>query len=83
MICSHYNAKRKIQEYNEPLISVFVGYEKAFDSVDQDKLINTYAGSRIAYRYAALIRNMYKAQLHSNTSTFKTERGVIQRATSH
>lgn len=73
----------KVVEYNKPLILIFVDYEKAFDSVDQDKIMAALADCRVDHRYAALIKNIYKnatanVKLHTDTKTFRIERGVRQ-----
>lgn len=46
-------------EYNESLVLIIVDYEKAFDPIDQHKLLLELAGYRIVHRYITLIKNIY------------------------
>lgn len=73
----------KCVEYNKPLILIFVDYEKAFDTVDQQKMLLALADCRIDHRYIEAIKNIYSTatscvRLHEETSKFRIERGVRQ-----
>lgn len=73
----------KCVEYNKPLILIFVDYEKAFDTIDQHKMLLALADCRIDHRYIALIENIYDTatacvRLHEDTSRFEVQRGVRQ-----
>ena len=73
----------KCVEYNKPLILIFVDYEKAFDTIDQHKMLQALSDCRIDHRYTAIIRNIYETatscvRLHEDTGKFRIERGVRQ-----
>lgn len=73
----------KCIEYNKPLILVFVDYEKAFDTVDQQEMLKALADCRVDYRYLTIIRHVYNnakayVRLHQDTTEFSVERGVRQ-----
>ena len=75
----------KCIEYNRPLMLVFVDFEKAFDSVDQWKLLETLSESRIDHRYSSIIRHIYdnataNVRISTNqcTDKFNIDRGVRQ-----
>ena len=64
-------------------LSMFVDYEKAFDTIDQHKMLLALADCRIDYRYIALIKNVYdtataSVRLHKDTKKFRIELGVRQ-----
>ncbi|XP_030747118.1 uncharacterized protein LOC115875746 [Sitophilus oryzae] len=72
----------KCIEYNRPLMLVFVDFEKAFDSVDQWKLLETLSESRIDHRYSSIIRHRYdnvttNVRISTNqcTDKFNIDRG--------
>lgn len=73
----------KCIEYNKPLILIFVDYEKAFDSVNQQRLLEALSECRIDYRYTTLIKHIYNnatasVRLHEDTKKFRIEKGVRQ-----
>lgn len=73
----------KSVEYNRPLVLAFVDFQKAFDTVERDAVVNSLQKCRIDYRYTSLIHNIYKnatmkVKLHENTSAIPIGRGVRQ-----
>lgn len=44
----------KIIEYNKPLVLIFVDFEKAFDTIEQQIMLKALAESRVDHRYSAL-----------------------------
>lgn len=73
----------KCIEYNKPLILIFVDYEKAFDSVNQRRMLEALSECRIDYRYTTLIKHIYNkatasVRLHEDTKKFRIEKGVRQ-----
>lgn len=72
----------KCVEYNKPIILIFVDYEKAFDSVDQQKLFAALAECRVD-RYTGLLKCIYdhataSVSLHEDTNRFNIKRGMRQ-----
>lgn len=66
-----------------PLVLIFIDYEKAFDSIELQTILEALNQSRIDYRYTSLIRNIYKnatsnVRLYEDTEKFNIERGVRQ-----
>ncbi|CAG9840233.1 unnamed protein product [Diabrotica balteata] len=62
----------KCIEYNIPLVLAFVDYEKAFDSVEFETVVEALNKGRIDYRYTTLIKNIYEnakssIRLHEDT----------------
>lgn len=63
---------------------MFADYEKAFDSIEIWYVLNALINSRIDYRYATLIQNIYKKatfKIQMDTWTYqevKNQRGVRQ-----
>lgn len=73
----------KCHEYNKPIVLTFVDYEKAFDTIETWAVINALKDCRIDERYIRLFKNIQNKatsciRLHTNTETFKIERGVRQ-----
>lgn len=73
----------KCVEYNRPLVLIFVDYEKAFDSVNQQKMLEALNECRIDHRYTTVIKNIYDnatacVRLHEDTQKFNIHRGVRQ-----
>jgi hypothetical protein len=73
----------KCIEYNIPLVLAFVDYEKAFDTVEFETVLEALNQSRIDYRYTSLIKNIYEnatssIRLHEDTEKFSLGRGVRQ-----
>ncbi|KAH1014716.1 hypothetical protein HUJ05_012557 [Dendroctonus ponderosae] len=71
----------KCVEYNQPLALIFVDFEKAFDTIDQSKMLEVLTECRIDHRYITLIKNIYagataRVKLHKYTNKFPIRRGV-------
>lgn len=54
IIYKRYSPMEKLVEYNKLLILVFVDYEKAFDSIDQKKMIKALIDCQMDSRYCTL-----------------------------
>ena len=70
-------------EYNKPLILIFVDYEKAFDTINQQIMLRALTEARVDHRYTTIIKNIYQnakasVRLHEDTADFPIERGVRQ-----
>ena len=70
-------------EYNKPLILIFVDYEKAFDTINQQIMLRALTEARVDHRYTTTIKNIYQnakasVRLHEDTADFPIERGVRQ-----
>lgn len=75
----------KCIEYNKPLMLIFVDFKKAFDTIDQQKLLEALVECRIDHRYSTAIRHIYrtatanvKLSNEQYTNKFKIERGLRQ-----
>lgn len=73
----------KCIEYNKPLCIIFVDYEKAFDTVDQHKMLQALAECRIDHRYTEVIKHVYQrakacVRLQDDSQDFDIARGVRQ-----
>uniref|UniRef100_A0AAR5Q9X3 Reverse transcriptase domain-containing protein n=1 Tax=Dendroctonus ponderosae TaxID=77166 RepID=A0AAR5Q9X3_DENPD len=73
----------KCVEYNKPLVLIFVDYKKAFDTVDQHKMLLALADCPIYHRYIALRKNVYDTAAahvrhHANADKFYINRGIPQ-----
>lgn len=73
----------KCTEYKKPIVPIFVDYEKAFDSIDQGKMLQALTKARIDHRYTTVIKNIYQkakacVRLHEDTRDFDIKRGVRQ-----
>lgn len=78
------NLIEKSAEYNKPLALIFVDYEKAFDTINQQKMLIALTECRIDYRYTNLIKHIYQSATASvrlseqETNKFSIQRGVRQ-----
>lgn len=73
----------KTIEYNRPLVLIFIDFEKAFVTIEQQAMLKALAESRVDHRYSALIKYIYRnatasVRLHQDTDMFPIERGVRQ-----
>lgn len=71
----------RANEYNIPLYIAFVDFEKVFDSIEHWAVKTSLINSRIDYRYADLIANIYSEttttiKIHEGTKPIRIGRGV-------
>lgn len=78
------NLIEKCAEYNKPLVLIFVDYEKAFDTINQQQMLEALTECRIDHRYTNIIKHIYKNATASvkigdqQTNKFPIRRGVRQ-----
>lgn len=77
---------KKCNEYNKPLVLIFIDFEKAFDTVELPAIKAALDQARIDYRYTKLINYIYlnataSIRLHDTTNKFKIGRGIRQEDT--
>lgn len=78
------NLIEKSVEYNKPLALIFVDYEKAFDTINQQKMLTALTECRIDHRYTNIIQHIYQNATASvrlskqETNKFHIKRGVRQ-----
>lgn len=72
-------------EYNKPLVLISIDYEKAVDTIDQNKILYALVECRIDQRYLALIENTYamvtvyvRLLSELNTNKININRGVYK-----
>ena len=75
--------KEKCREYNIPLSIAFVGYEKAFDSVQTQTVLTSLQEQGIEDVYIELLNEIYTnssmtVHLHKESNKINTRRGVRQ-----
>ena len=72
----------KAREFQKTIYLCFIGYTKAFDCVDHDKLWKTLKEVGIPDHLTHPLRNLYTGQeetvrtLHGTTDHFRIEKGV-------
>lgn len=71
------------EEYELPLCMAFVDYEKAFDSIKTDAIINALKNQGIPIGYVTLLSNIYNKatanlKLQDKTEKFNIRKGVRQ-----
>ena len=72
----------KAREFQKNIYLCLIGYAKAFDCVDHNKLWKALKGMGIPDPLSCLLRNLYVGQeatartLHRTTDWFKIEKGV-------
>ena len=78
----------KTSEFNFPVYMTFVDYEKAFDSVETNAILNALHEQNVHSHYIKPIRNIYTSatstlQLHTEGSPFTLARGVWREIVGH
>ena len=73
----------KSNEYQKPLILTFIDFEKAFDSVEHQSVINALRRQGVEEPYVELIKHIYDnatsvIMTDKTSESFKIERGVRQ-----
>ena len=70
-------------EYQKPLILTFIDFEKAFDSVEHQSVMNALRKQGVEEPYVELIKQIYEnatsvTMTDKTSESFKIERGVRQ-----
>ena len=74
---------QKSNDYQKPLILTFIDFEKAFDSVEHQSVINALRRQGVEEPYVELIKHIYEnatsvVMTDKTIESFKMERGVRQ-----
>jgi len=75
--------RKKANEYRTPISLAFVDYEKAFDSVETNAVMNALKEQQVHPKYVRLLQNIYDSttstiQLDEEGQPFAIQRGVRQ-----
>ena len=75
--------KEKCQEYNKPLCMAFIDYEKAFDSVETQSVLNALHQQGVEREYIEVLKDIYtdcttKVMLHKESEEIPIKKGVRQ-----
>ena len=75
--------QEKADEYSIPLCFAFVDYEKAFDSIEVNPLVESLENQGVETAYITLLRDLYNGatstlKFHRDSDKIKLQRGVRQ-----